>query len=349
MKIKIPGRVNYLGEHTDYNNGFVLPAPAGKFMEIEVEANDSDEIKAIALDYQEEFIFTDHTLTREKGWKAYVLGMTTLVQQKTGKKLSGISIKIKSDIPVGSGMSSSAALCCGLGLALSEYFKLNLNKEEIALLAQKTEHEFAGVMCGIMDQYAVLFGKPGYLLKLDCRSLDYSYIPFNFPDYTTILLNSGVNHSLAESEYNIRRSQCEEGVEIIKKSFPEVDSLRDVNMSMLNSLKEKIPSVIYIRCKYVVEENARVEKGCEYLLENNLEAFGALMNRTHIGLSKEYEVSCPELDELANAAWNHPGVIGSRMMGGGFGGCTINIVSKQEAGNFLKNLEGKYLFSVYDE
>lgn len=342
VSVTVPGRVNYLGEHTDYNNGWVLPAPAGKFLKVEIERSEGDEITVYASDYKDSFRFLPGDIPEVNGWKAYPVGYAALLVRKGYSLKGGITIRISSDIPAGAGMSSSAALCCGLGLALKEYFELPVSKEDIALLAQQTEHEFAGVKCGIMDQYAVLFGKEKHLLKLDCRSLEYSYIPFDFPDYCTVLLNSGVHHSLADSEYNTRRKQCEEGMQIIKHSFPQTGSLRDVTMEMLDHCKNRMDPVVYKRCKYVTEENARVEKGCELLNQEDIKSFGRLMNLTHWGLSEQYEVSCPELDFLAKEAQSYPGVIGSRMMGGGFGGCTINIVRKDNRDAFIRHMQEKY-------
>jgi galactokinase len=213
---------------------------------------------------------------------------------------------------------------------------------DIAFNGQKTEHNFVGVKSGLMDQFASLHGKKGYVMKLDCRSLEYEYIPFDFPSYKIVLVNSMVHHSLASSEYNVRRQQCEEGVAILKKHFPEIVSLRDVSIAQLDEYKSELPAIVYQRCRYVVEENDRLLKACEVMKANDLDSFGQLMYRTHEGLSKEYEVSCPELDFLVEQARKVEAVAGSRMMGGGFGGCTINIVESDGVNDFVQFIQNEY-------
>jgi galactokinase len=271
----------------------------------------------------------------------YLLGVTYHIQQR-GKKIGGVDLLIDGDIPVGAGMSSSAALCSAYGFALNELFQLGLSRMDLAFIGQKTEHTFVGLQCGIMDQFASLHGKKGHVMKLDCRSLEYEYIPFDFPDYKIVLVNSMVSHSLASSEYNVRRQQCEEGIAILKKHYPDITSLRDVEPAQLLQHKDELPSIVFDRCSYVVYEKARLLAGCEALKNNDLTAFGKLMIATHEGLSQKYSVSCTELDFLAEAAQHITGVAGSRMMGGGFGGCTINIVQADAVENFTKKIQAAF-------
>ena len=239
-------------------------------------------------------------------------------------------------------MSSSAALECATGFALNEIFKLNISKKELAFIGQKAEHSFAGVRVGIMDQFASIFGRKDHVIKLDCQSLDYEYVPLKLEGYKILLLNTNVKHSLGSSEYNTRRAQCEQGVAWVKEHHPEVNSLRDVSMEMLHQHVEPRDPLIYRRCKYVVEEKERLLTGCEDLKKGDLKSLGKKMFRTHDGLSKEYEVSCKELDFLVDAVRDNPDVIGARMMGGGFGGCTINIVKEEAIDLLVKETGDSY-------
>jgi galactokinase len=243
-----------------------------------------------------------------------------------GIPVGGFNLNIEGAVPIGSGLSSSAAVECATAFALNEVFQLGIPKSELVFIAQKAEHEFVGVLCGIMDQFASMFGKKDRVIRLDCRSLDYKYEPLALDGYKILLLNTNVKHSLASSEYNTRRQECLEGVEMIRAEGVAVTSLRDVSMEMLEKHVRPKNELIYKRCKYVVEENQRLITGCEELEKGNLEALGEKIYGSHEGLSKEYEVSCKELDFLVEAVRYHPGVVGARMMGGGFGGCTINIV-----------------------
>jgi galactokinase len=219
---------------------------------------------------------------------------------------------------------------------------------DLAFIGQKTEHTFVGLQCGIMDQFASLHGKKGHVMKLDCRSLEYEYIPFDFPEYKIVLVNSMVSHSLAGSEYNVRRQQCEEGVAILKKYYPEITSLRDVEPVQLLQHQAELPPIIFDRCSFIVYEKERLLTGCQALKKNDLATFGKLMFATHEGLSKKYSVSCTELDFLAECAQQIPGVVGARMMGGGFGGCTINIVQADAVDTFVEKIQKAFngLFKI---
>lgn len=264
---------------------------------------------------------------------------------KRGYKIQGFRLAIYGDVPLGAGLSSSAAVECAAAFALNELFTLNIPRIELAKIAQLAEHEFAGVKCGIMDQFASLFGKKDRVIRLDCRSLEYEYFPVNLDGYKIVLLDSQVKHSLASSEYNVRRAQCEEGVKSIKDKYPDVESLRDVSLSMIEECLHNNETV-YNRCRYVVEENIRLREGCTDLLNGNLREFGKKMFATHKGLSEQYEVSCKELDFLVESVKDMADVPGARMMGGGFGGCTINIIKEESVDMIVNNIAGKYKRAV---
>lgn len=336
-----PGRVNLIGEHTDYNDGFVLPAAIDKNVVLALAENGTNQCNVYARAFNELISFDIETAHRREGWINYILGVVYYLRQK-GYPVTGFDAVLDSDLPVGAGLSSSAAVEGAAGYGLSRLFHLDTDRTALAKIGQLAEHNFAGVKCGIMDQFANLHGKKGYLIRLDCRDLDFAYVPFNYPDYKIVLCNSMVHHSLASSEYNIRRQQCEEGVEIIKKHFPEVTNLRDVTPEMLAQCKAALSEVIYRRCRYVVEENIRLLKACDLLEQHDLKGFGELMYATHDGLSKDYEVSCPELDYLTSLAKQRGEVMGARMMGGGFGGCTINIVQSDKVEDFSAYIQQQY-------
>lgn len=341
LVVRSPGRVNIIGEHTDYNEGFVLPAAINKAIYVAVDKRGDDQIVLHSIDFKDKYDGRVTEIRRsEKHWANYILGVAAQIT-KRGYKLNGFNLIIDGDVPLGAGLSSSAAVECATAFALNELFGLGISKRELTEIAQKAEHEFAGVLCGIMDQFASVFGKKGHVIKLDCRSLDYEYVPLNLEGYKILLLNTNVKHSLASSEYNTRRQQCEEGVAMVRQRHPDVTSLRDVSVEMLNQYV-KGHDVIYKRCRFVVEENARLLEGCEDLKKGDIHALGVKMFRTHEGLSKEYEVSCPELDFLVEAVRNNPNVLGARMMGGGFGGCTINIVKETVIDGLVAELSTAY-------
>ncbi|MBN2088659.1 galactokinase [candidate division KSB1 bacterium] len=333
--VRAPGRVNLIGEHTDYNEGFVLPAAIDKAIILAIAPSTDPVSRLFAYDMDDSFEFKINGLQKSnKGWPNYLMGVIDQFQ-KAGYKIDNFDCVFGGDIPIGAGMSSSAAIEAGFGSALNEMFQLGIAKIDIVKMGQKAENEFVGVKCGIMDQFISVFGAEKKVLKLDCRSLNYEYFPFEFKDIHILLCNTGVSHSLASSEYNIRRGQCEKGVTIIQKTNPGIRSLRDVSMEMLAAHRAELEPIIYQRCRYVIEENERLLNGCQDLQKGDLSAFGKKMYATHAGLRDDYGVSCKELDFLVDLASTEPGIFGARMMGGGFGGCTINLIQEAALTNFI--------------
>lgn len=347
LMVAAPGRVNLIGEHTDYNEGYVLPGAVDKRIYVAIAKNNESRVNVFARSLGERLTFGLNDRLPREGWANYLLGVHAFFREQWQEN-EGVDVVIDGEIPIGAGMSSSAALCTGFGYALRTLFSTSHTLWDLALIAQQAEHHFAGVRCGIMDQFACLHGKKGYVMQLDCRSREFSYIPFNHPDHCIVLINTGVSHALASSEYNLRREQCEQGVALLQKIYPDIHSLRDVNKEMLNSQKQALPSVVFERCMYVAEENERLLKGCALLEEKDLAGFGRCMYASHEGLKNRYAVSCPELDFLVDEASRVEGVVGARMMGGGFGGCTINIVAlsametlKEQVGNSFAKRFGR--------
>lgn len=337
-----PGRVNILGEHTDYNEGFVLPAAINKNIYFAVGKRTDSIINLYAGDFNESYTGNiNHVEKSTTQWANYILGVVDQLQKK-GFILTGFNAVVDGDIPIGAGLSSSAAVECATIYALNDSFNLNLDRLQMVPLAQKAEHLFAGVNCGIMDQFASMFGKKEHVIKLDCRSLEYEYVPFKMEGYKIVLLNTNVKHNLAASEYNTRRMQCEKGVALISQFHPSIKSLRDVNINMLNEFVEPLDPLVYQRCKYVVQENERLLGACEDLRHGNIKALGEKMYQTHNGLKYFYDVSCKELDFLVEYVKNIPAVAGARMMGGGFGGCTINLVKEDAIEKMVTDISKAY-------
>ncbi|MFK7899182.1 MAG: galactokinase [Cyclobacteriaceae bacterium] len=338
-----PGRVNLIGEHTDYNDGFVLPAAIDKKAVFAIHSNGMNvcRLHAHDLDASYEVDLSQLEVTEEETWANYLIGVIAQFK-KVNQEIKGFDCVFSSTVPLGAGLSSSAAIECGLAYALNDLFNHGNDRLTLVKMAQKAEHEYAGVQCGIMDQYASVFGKEGHLIKLDCRSHQHEYIPFDLPDYKLVLVNTMVTHSLASSEYNTRRLECEEGVDVLKKHYPEIKNLRDVSVDMLEKHKDEFQGKVFDRCWYVVNEEVRVESACKDLKNNKPKAFGEKMYATHEGLSKRYEVSCKELDFLVEEAKKNDQVLGARMMGGGFGGCTINLVNDTGVEEFVANIDLAY-------
>lgn len=333
-----PGRINLIGEHTDYNDGFVLPAAIDKHVTFGIKENSLDKYRFHAIDLKESFeVVTGNLKYSDLGWPNYLMGVIDQLN-KNGHEVPGFDCVLTSDIPIGSGLSSSAAIESGLAVGLNEIFNLAESKLELAKLGQRAENEFVGLNCGIMDQFASIFGKEGHVFRLDCRSLDFEYFPLELNDNGILLVDTKVKHSLADSEYNTRREECETGVSIISKNNEQVRSLRDVSLEMLRNAKDAIDPVVYKRCDYVVKEIKRVTEACDDLNAGRIEAFGEKMYETHEGLKSDYAVSCEELDFLVDFTKDRNEVLGARMMGGGFGGCTINILKHDAIPSFKEEI-----------
>ncbi len=341
--VRSPGRVNIIGEHTDYNNGFVLPAAIDKAAYIAISLREDEEIHLAALDLNETFSTTVSGLkpVGDVSWPNYILGSAAQFL-KRGVALKGFNAVLTSDVPMGAGLSSSAAVECATVFALNDLLQTNIDRVSMVGMAQKAEHEFAGVMCGIMDQFASMMGKESQVIKLDCRSLEYEYVPFKLDGYKIVLLNTNVKHSLASSEYNTRRNECMQAVAWIQAHHPEVQSLRDATVAMLDEHVLPKDSIVYNRSRFVVDEINRLVTACKDLQQGNIEAMGQKMFATHDGLSKQYAVSCKELDFLVDFVRNRPEVIGARMMGGGFGGCTINLVQESAIDDLIAAVKPAY-------
>lgn len=340
--VRSPGRINLIGEHTDYNEGFVLPAAIDRAIWLAAAPRTDGQFHFVAADLHELFTCTWQSLRPcSQTWPNYLMGVLAQMR-RAGSEVPGCEAVFGGDVPIGAGLSSSAAMTAGFAFALNVLFGLGFDRWQLAHLAQQAEHEFAGVPCGIMDQFSNLFGGEQKVVRLDCRTLAYEYFPFAHDDACFVLCDSGVRRRLAASEYSVRRRQCESGVTVLRRHQPAVQSLRDVSLELLASCRKELEPVIYRRCAYVVRENARVLAACQALQRDDLHAFGALMFESHAGLRDEYEVSCPELDVLVGIARQVPGVLGSRMMGAGFGGCTLNLVATEQLAHFETVVHTEY-------
>ena len=343
LVVRSPGRVNIIGEHTDYNEGFVLPAAIDKAAYMAISLRDDEKIHLYAKDLNENFTISVDSLKLigDVNWPNYILGCAYQFI-KEGFPLKGFNALLTSDVPIGAGLSSSAAVECATVYALDQLLQTNLDRIKMVKMAQKAEHEYAGVLCGIMDQFASVMGKKDSVIKLDCRSLDYEYVPFKLKGIKVLLLNTNVKHSLASSEYNTRRNECEQAVSWIREHDPGVNSLRDVTESMLDKYVLPKDKLIDKRSRFVVQEINRLLTGCEDLKSGNLKNLGTKMFETHNGLSKMYNVSCKELDWLVDYVREKDEVIGARMMGGGFGGCTINLVKEEAVEQLIDKIQPAY-------
>jgi galactokinase len=336
-----PGRVNLIGEHTDYNEGFVLPAAIDKAIYLAVGIRQDQQLHFVAHDLNETYQGSLLDIRPTNSWADYLLGVLDQLQLADWP-LRGINCVFGGTIPIGAGLSSSAALENGIGYALNELLTLNLDRIDLVRLSQQAENEFVGAKVGIMDMFASMMGRANHVIKLDCRSLNYAYAPFQMEGIRIVLCDSRVKHSLVHSEYNTRRAECEAGVLVLQSIYPAITSLRDVTKSMLNFHLRNEDPLLYRRCSYVIDENERVLRGVKSLEAGDMIGFGQLMYRSHDGLSKAYEVSCDELDLLVNLSKQHPGVLGARMMGGGFGGCTINLVKEEHQLTFSEYMYEQY-------
>ncbi len=341
--IRSPGRVNIIGEHTDYNDGFVLPAAINKAAYLAISLRTDDEIHLIAQNLNEKYSIKIDDLKPDKlvNWPNYILGVVDQFS-KRGLPLKGFNAILNSDVPMGAGVSSSAAVECATAFGLNELLNTNLSRLELVNIAQKAEHEYAGVLCGIMDQFASTMGKKDHVMKIDCRSLDFEYVPFNLNGIKILLLNTNVKHTLALSTYNTRRTECKQAIEWIQEFIPQISTLRDVNIEMLNMYVLPKNAVVYNRAKFIIEELNRVENACQDLKNDDVKSLGKKMFETHDGLKNLYEVSCKELDFLIDSVKNKTEVIGARMMGGGFGGCTINLVKEEKLEELINQIKPAY-------
>lgn len=335
------GRINLIGEHTDYNGGYVFPGAIDKGMIAEIELNGTNRVCAYALDLDEyvEFGLEEEDIPSQS-WARYIFGVCREII-KRGGMIGGFNTVFAGDVPLGAGMSSSAALESTFAFALNYLFNLGIDKFELARIGQSTEHNYCGVKCGIMDQFASVFGKKGNLMRLDCKTMEYKYYPFDPKGYKLVLLDSVVKHELASSAYNKRRESCEHVASAIRKNHPEVEFLRDAKKEWLDEVKAEVSEEDYMRAEYVIEEVQRVLDVCDALERGDYETVGQKMYETHHGMSKLYEVSCAELDFLNDIA-KECGVTGSRVMGGGFGGCTINLVKNELYDNFIAKAKAAF-------
>jgi galactokinase len=342
LMVHAPGRINLIGEHTDYNNGYVMPAAIDKGVLFAIAASSTDTI-IYSIKYKQ-FLSVDLNNiqpSKSADWHNYLLGVLFSLQEK-GHSIKPFVCVFEGDLPAGAGLSSSAAMECGFVMALNKLFHFVLSKEEMIHIAQWSEHHFVGVKCGIMDQFASMLGKEDHVIHLDCKTLEYKYYPLALGEYCLLLCDTNVKHSLASSEYNTRRAECESGVQIIKSDYPEINSLRDVDHEMLKTCMSKMTGDVFDRCRYIVQENERVLAACEALEKGDMTVLGEKMYETHEGLSSLYKVSCPELDYLVDLTKPFAGILGSRMMGGGFGGCTINIIESTFVGTFISHAKFAY-------
>ncbi len=333
-----PGRINLIGEHTDYNGGFVFPGAVDKGIVAAIRLNGTDKVRAFALDLNEsaEFGLNEEDKPAQS-WACYIFGVCREIQ-KRGGVIGGFDTVFAGDVPLGAGMSSSAALESTFAFALNHLYNLGIEKFELARIGQSTEHNYCGVKCGIMDQFASVHGKAGHLMRLDCRSMEFTYFPFDPTKhgYRLMLVNSCVKHELVGSPYNDRRASCERVAAVLGQEF-----LRGATMDQLEAIKDQISEEDYLRARYVIGEEQRVLDVCEALERDDYETVGKRMYETHWGMSKDYEVSCEELDFLATVA-QECGVTGSRIMGGGFGGCTINLVKEELYDNFVATVTERF-------
>ena len=337
------GRINLIGEHTDYNGGYVFPGAIDKGIMAEIKLNGTDKVRAYSLDYNEGTVFGLNEEDKPKeAWARYIFGVCRETI-KRGGKVAGFDTVFAGDVPLGAGLSSSAALESCFANAINILNNNKIDKFELARIGQSTEHNYCGVNCGIMDQFASCFGKAGCLIRLNCKTLEYKYFPFDpaSKGYKLVLIDSCVKHELASSAYNKRRASCENAAAAIRKNHPEVETLSDSKRLWLEEVRSEIPEEDFLRAEYVIGELQRVLDVCDALERDDFETAGEMMYQTHFGMSKLYEVSCEELDFLNNLA-RKMDVTGSRVMGGGFGGCTINLVKEELYEPFVETAKKQF-------
>jgi galactokinase len=336
-----PGRVNLLGEHTDYNDGFVLPCAIALSTRVAIASRQDHKLVIRSEGFSEQFEFDLEKLPRAQGfWCDYVLGIAVMLRE-TGHSIPGANLLVRGEVPIGAGLSSSAAIEVASALAFLSLNEAQLPLPEVAKLCQRTENEFIGARVGIMDQFISCLGKAGHALLLDCRSLEFKLVPIP-EDVRIVICNTMIKHDHANGEYNRRREECDEGVRILARWFPKIRALRDVSVEQLEQHASEMPVTIYKRCSHVASENQRVLEGARSLTGGNVQRFGELMRQSHCSLRDLYEVSCKELDVMVEIAEDLPGYRGGRMTGGGFGGCTVNLVEKQLAPAFAGQMSERY-------
>lgn len=338
---RAPGRVNLIGEHTDYNDGFVMPAALDFSTTVSISPRNDDKLTLFSHNFDEQVEHSLNSLPPPRGhWSDYPLGVAFVLQQD-GYNLRGADLTIKGDVPLGAGLSSSASIEVATALALDANSNLGLERAALARVCQRAENEYVGARVGIMDQFASLFGKAGHALMLDCRSLEFELLPV--PEGVRLVIcNTMVKHEIASSGYNERRAQCEAGAEILSSFLPHVKALRDVSVTELKQFASKLPAVVFRRCRHIVTENVRVLAAAEALKRNDLGAFGELMAKSHQSLRDDFEVSCRELDLMVEISRAVDGVFGSRMTGGGFGGCMVSLVAAESVEEFKDTVTSEY-------
>jgi galactokinase len=340
---RAPGRINLIGEHTDYNHGFVLPAAIDKAICMAASARPDTRMVFYAQDLHARFEcdLSEIQFQSHQTWVNYLLGAVQEVRQG-GHHISGFNVLFGGDVPLGAGLSSSAAIECGMLLLLRGLFSLPLSSRDIILMAQRGENNFVGMNCGVMDMFASVMGRKNQVLRLDCRDLSYQYFPFETPDFSLVLFDSGIKHALVESAYNTRRKECETGVQLLSTFDPTIKTLRDVSLSFLQAYRHALPEVIFKRCHFVVEETARVTQACEVLERHDFQELGRLMYASHDGLDAGYEVCVPETNFLVAHGRSSDHVLGARQMGGGFGGCTLNLVQTAALADLIQDTTTAY-------
>lgn len=341
--VESPGRINLIGEHIDYNGGHVLPAAIDKKITLKFRKNTTQSCEIYSKNFKSSFVIDLNQLKRsDVEWQNFILGVLYHIDHLKPNKLHGFDCIIESNLPLGSGISSSAALECGIAKGVNELFDLKLTDLQMINLSRDAEHTFVGTKCGIMDQFAVVRGQKNHLILLDCESLDYELIEANFKPYIVVLLNTNVSHNLASSEYNVRRDECQTALEAIQKKYPKYQHLTEIPVNVIKGFKEVLPQKIYNRALYVAQEDKRTLKAVKKLKDKNLSEFGKLLYKSHHGLENLYEVSCQELDYLVQETKDLDYVLGARMMGGGFGGCTLNLVHKDKVDEFVDRITAAY-------
>ena len=341
--VRAPGRVNLIGEHTDYNDGFVLPVAINRDIMVASRPRDDSLARIYSLDFDAmvEFPMDDIAYDSENKWSNYPRGVARFLQE-AGYKLRGLEGIITGNVPQAAGLSSSAAMEVAVAMAFEKASGLEIDPVEMALICQKAENQFVGVNCGIMDQFVSRMGKKDHALLLDCRELEFELVPLHLEGIKIVVCNTGVKRGLVDSEYNKRRSECERGVGRLEEFLPGIKALRDVDIDDFQKYRYHLKEITEKRCGYVIEENVRVLESVQSLEDNDLVRFGELMNESHIGLRDQYEVSCPELDAMVEIAWNTDGVLGSRMTGAGFGGCTVTLALEDAVEELIEKVNKEY-------